>query len=477
MIRLALAVLLSLPAVQAQAAAPAAGGQGRMELYFEAMDGQGWQWFFLADTVRRRLDAAELRVYPLVIKNPDGTFSARRGETEFAESLRLAVLARSYPSRVLSYLSARSMSPAADGWRDAALYAGVNPEELLRRAEAEGTAALAAAMAMATSRGVTEPALLLDGRPFKGPQRLIPLFDAVNAALPAARRLPPPAGYKPAPKAPPPGFWVVLSSGQPKNEGLVGAFGKYFEDIKPSVLDYAAPERAAEFPWLDFVPSYLLSATADSKSKLAAEIKAGLFKEKGAFLVYEDRLRGGLFPARAARTNTLEIFVMSHCPYGVMAETAVFDAEKNRLLPEGLNIEVHFIGDANKNEKGEPEFASLHGEAEWQENARQLFIARRYPEKFRAYLAERNREFSSPEWQKAALAAGVDAEAVSAGFDEAKVLLAADFSASSALGMSTSPSFVLDGRTLLVGVGELSKAPGFERIPAQGQPAAGCNAK
>lgn len=478
MTRLALALLLCLPAGPAfSAAAPAVSGQGRLELFLEAMDGQGWQLFFLADTVRRRLDAAELRVYPVVTKKEDGTFAARRGDAEFAESLRLAVLARSYPARALLYLNARSLSPSSEGWRDAALFAGVNPDELERRSASEGAAALAAAMARASALGVTETALLLDGRPYKGAQRLLPLFNAVNDALPAARRAAAPAGYKPAPKGPPPGLWVVLSSGIPKNDGLLGAFDKYFEDIRPTVLDYAAPERAARFPWLEFVPAYLLTATPEAKSRLDAEIKAGLFREKAGFLVYEDKQRRGFYTGRPARDGTLEVFVMSQCPYGVLAESAVFDAVKSGLLPAGLKVEVHFIGDAKKSAKGEWEFSSLHGEAEWQENARQLLIARRHPEKFGAYLAERNRDVNSPDWQKAARAAGLDPDALAWGYEESRSLLAADFSATAGLGITTSPSFVLNGRDFLVGVGELAKAPGFEKIPLPGAPGAGCNSK
>ncbi|OGS14499.1 MAG: hypothetical protein A2234_11385 [Elusimicrobia bacterium RIFOXYA2_FULL_58_8] len=458
-------------------ALPAVNGSGRMELFFEPMDGEGWQLFFLADMVRKRLGAAELRVYPLVIKNADGTFSARRGEVEFAESRRLAVLAKNYPSLVPAYLGARSMNPSAEGWRDSALFAGVNPDNLERLSAAEGAAELAAVMARAAALGVTSTVLLLDGRPYGGAQRLMPLFDAVNAALPAARRQAPPAGYKPRPKAPPPGFWVVLSSGIQKNNALVAVFDKYFEDIKASVLDYAGPERAAKFPWLEFVPAYIISATPEAKSRLEAELKAGLFREKDGFLVYEDRQRSGFYAGRAARENTLELFVMSQCPYGVLAETSVFDAEKNKLLPPGLKVELHFIGTAVKNDKGGWDFSSLHGEAEWQENARQLFIARRFPEKFRGYLAERNRSVNSPDWQKAASAAGVDPAAVTKGFEEAKAMLAEDFAVSSQLGITTSPSFVLNGRQFLVGVGELVKVPGFEKVPAPGQPGAGCNSK
>ncbi len=465
-------LLLASPAL-AQKKAPAPGG--RMTLYLEAMDGQGWQWFFMADTVRKGLPSASLKVYPLVSKEDDGSFSSRRGEAELAEATRLAVLAAEYPAKMLNYLNARSLSPAADGWRDAALFAGINPDELEKKVKSKGTAALKAAYKMSSAAGAEGTSIFIDGKRYEGSPRLMHLYDAVNAALPASERVKPPEGYTPRPKAPPPGFWVVLSSGMQKNDQLVAVFDKYFEGIKPEVLAYDSDARAKRFPDLDFVPSYVVAATPEARSRLAKELQAGLFKDTSSYLVYEDRQHTGLFASRPEKKNSLELYVMSQCPFGVMAEDALLQAEKNKLLPEGLEWEIHFIGDAKKDEKGGWTFSSLHGQAEWEEDARQAYIASKFPAKFKAYLEERNKDVHSPDWRKAAKAAGLDAGKIEKGFDEGKDLLAADFAASGALGISTSPSFVVDGRRFMVGLGELTKTPGFEKIPPPGQPAGGCN--
>ena len=488
--RILLTLLLCLPAGRGSAAgtapAPAAAPHaaaaaktaagGRLELYFATMDNQGWQWLFLADVVRKRLDT-ELKVYPLVKKNADGTFSADRGDIELTEATRLAVFNKYYPAKTLLYLNARSMSTSPDGWRDAALFSGVNPDEFARHVSSDAAAALAEAYAKTSAAGITETTLLLDGKPYKNAPRLMPLYSAVNAALPPSRRIPLPAGYKPAPKAPPPGFWVVLSSGIKKNDALVNVFDKYFEDIKPVVLNYDSPERLALFPGLEFVPAYIIAATPDAKVRLDTEIKAGLFKENNGGLVYEDRQHRGLYAGRPVKANTLEVFVMSHCPYGVMAENSVLSALNGKLLPEGLKLEIHYIGDAKKDDKGVYEFSSMHGPEEWEEDLRQIVIMKKYPAKFNAYLMERNKDITSPDWQKAAAAVGVDTAAVTAGFEDAKPMLADDFAASGALGISTSPSFVVGGREFMVGVGELAKTPGYEKLPEPGQPAAGCNSK
>ena len=171
---------------------------------------------------------------------------------------------------------------------------------------------------------------------------------------------------------------------------------------------------------------------------------------------------------------------MSECPYGTAAENSLLEAVKDKTLPPGLKLEFHFIGDAKKAENPAPgasawAFSSLHGEPEWRENARQLFISRRFPDKFKAYLLARNVDIKSPDWEKPAKAAGIDTAAVAAGSDEAAALLAEDFAKTSALGITSSPTFVLGGREVMMGLGELGKTPGFEKIPAPGQSGAGCN--
>ncbi|MHB0996007.1 MAG: hypothetical protein ACYC2I_06535 [Elusimicrobiales bacterium] len=469
----ALAVLCASPA-PAQKAAGQPGA--RLDLYLEPLDGQGWQWFFIADTVRRRLAAAELKVYPLVAKDAKGAFTARRGEAEVAEAERIALVSQKYPARLPDYLNARSMSPAADGWRDAALFAGINPDVLENLAASEGVEALENAYKAVAAAGASESSLYLGGKRYEKAPRLMPLYEAVNAALPADRRIPPPAGYKPRPKPAPPGFWVVLGSGTPLNTGLVGAFDRYFEGIKPEVLDYDAPGRDGKFPELKYVPAYLLAATPAAKKKLARELEAGLFTERGGYLVYEDRSGGGTFTSRAVKKDTLELFVMSQCPYGVAAENALLEAGRKDLLPAGLKVETHYIGEAVVKSTGGWEFSSLHGQPEWEENARQLYIAAKFPDRFDAYLLERNKDVKSGDWKKAAEAAGVPVDAVTAGEEEGKRLLAADFAATSELGISSSPSFILDGKRLVSGLGELARQPGFEKVPLSAQPAgAACN--
>ena len=467
----------SVTAAEAPAAVNSVSSSARLELFFEAMDGQGWQEFFLVDAVRKRVGGAELKVYPLVVKNAEGKFEAKRGEAELAESMRLAVLAGVYPEKLLTYLNARSLSPMSDGWRDAAIFCGLDPAELSHKSEAEGQAALLAAYNRSQKAGVQGAALLINGKIYSGPRRLLPLLEAVNAVLPKRRRAALPKSYTDRIKMPPPQLLVVLSSSpfSQKNDALLGVFEKYFEGVKPEFLDYASAERAAKIPSLDFTPAYAIEASTAAKERLDSEIKAGIFKEADGWLVYCDRQRTGIYPGRPLRQNTLELFVMSYCPFAALAENALLDAKKKNLLPDGFKLEIHYIGDAEKKENGSYDFRSLHGTAEWQENLRQLVVARDFPDKFYGYLAERNKNITAAPWEDSAAKAGIDSKKVASAIAAGEKLLADDFALANALSISTSPSFVWEGRVFMVGLGELVKIPGFEKVALPGSGGAGCN--
>ncbi|OGS07344.1 MAG: hypothetical protein A2270_06040 [Elusimicrobia bacterium RIFOXYA12_FULL_51_18] len=461
----------------------AAGGKGeaavdkvKLEIFFEAMDGTGWQWFFLGDAVRKRLPNVSMSVYPLVAKNSKGEWESKRGQAEIDESMRIATFGRFNGPMLPIYLNARSLSPWAEGWRDAAIFCGMSPEELEAKVARNGEALLKEAYARAEKAGVASAAVLINGQPYKGAPRILALFEAVNERLPAGKRvaMPKTAQAAAAKDVPAPKFRIVVSSGVEKNDMLMGVFSNKFPGIKPEVLDFDSPERVKDFPDLDFLPAYILEDTKDVRTMLAEEIKAGIFAERKGYLVYFDKQGRGMYAAAKPEPGLLKVFVMSQCPYGVTAENGLIDALNKKLLPENARIEIHYIGDSVKDEDGRPAFKSLHGTPEWEEDIRQLVIAKKFPAKLNSYLLERNRDVTSTRWETAAEAAGLDSKAVADGFEEGRALLAKDFEYVSSLGITTSPSFLWEGRFFMVGMGELAKIPGFEKVTAQGSTGAGC---
>ena len=60
------------PVIDGRSRAPKTGV--KLEIFFESMDGAGWQLFFLGDAVRRRLPSVDLSVIPLFARNDKGAW-------------------------------------------------------------------------------------------------------------------------------------------------------------------------------------------------------------------------------------------------------------------------------------------------------------------------------------------------------------------------------------------------------------------
>jgi hypothetical protein len=92
-------------------------------------------------------------------------------------------------------------------------------------------------------------------------------------------------------------------------------------------------------------------------------------------------------PVKSARP-TVDLYVMSFCPYGVQAETAMLPVVD--LLGKKADIAIRYI--ATVQGSSIDTVQSLHGSNEAQEDARQLCIARHFPDKFLRYLSAFNEQ-------------------------------------------------------------------------------------
>jgi glutaredoxin len=90
-------------------------------------------------------------------------------------------------------------------------------------------------------------------------------------------------------------------------------------------------------------------------------------------------------PVKAA-VPTVDLYVMSFCPYGVQAENTLKPVVD--LLGTKANFTVRYIASVNGNTINN--VSSLHGLNEAKEDARQLCILQHYPDKFWSYLMQIN---------------------------------------------------------------------------------------
>ncbi len=103
---------------------------------------------------------------------------------------------------------------------------------------------------------------------------------------------------------------------------------------------------------------------------------------------------------------TLDLFVMSFCPYGINAEKTLLPAIMKEM-GDSIAFHIYFVAE----EAPDKSFQSLHGESEVMEDRRQLVIARHFPEQLLDYLQDRILN-TKDDWAKSAGAACLDANTI-----------------------------------------------------------------
>ena len=161
--------------------------------------------------------------------------------------------------------------------------------------------------------------------------------------------------------------------------------------------------------------------------------------------ILEQRMRGPMKPQ-------VELFVMSFCPFGVQAE--------EELLPfiakygDTVDFNLRFIANlVEETASDKMSFTSLHGEVEVIENLRQIAIAQLYPDQFFDYLLCRAKHLESA-WTRCAEKVGLDIDRVNQEMEleRTKRLFEVDIQRSTALGIRSSPTLVVDGKVISGGL-------------------------
>ena len=155
-----------------------------------------------------------------------------------------------------------------------------------------------------------------------------------------------------------------------------------------------------------------------------------------------------LLASRVSRMGkpTLELFVMSYCPFGVQAEEKIFPIVKE--FGDKINFKLRFIAQEKETVSFQEvtPFTSLHGYPEVAENIRQLLIAQEYPDKYLDYILCRGKKLDKS-WEDCAEKLGINVAKIQALFDapEAEQLFRENIQRAAELGVRASPTIFVDG--------------------------------
>jgi glutaredoxin len=380
------------------------------------------------------------------------------------------------PDKYVQMIDCQDNDPKSveTNWESCGKQAGIDTAAVKACMDTKGQKLLAASFDESVARGATgSPTMFLNGKPYNGGRKPNDFLRAICNSWDSKK----PADCQNIPT--PPVVSAVFFSDQRcakcNIDALEGRLQQMVEGVKAKKVDYMSPEGKALYaslkaadPTFKTLPVVLFDASLDA-DKDGKQQLARYLKPLGT---YQSLAVGGNFDptaeicdnkvdddgngkadcddasckeAMACRPEikkSVDLFVMSHCPYGTKAMLAT--KEFADAFGKDAQVAVHFIGD---NKGGT--LSSMHGPDEVSDDLREVCAAKHYDkdQKFLDFLACRSKDLKA-DWKACTGSNGIDAEVISKCADgtEGKELLTASFQVASALSIQSSPTFLVNNR-------------------------------
>ncbi len=333
----------------------------------------------------------------------------------------------------------------------------------------EGKQLLTESFARAAARGATgSPTMFVNGKPYNGRRGPVDFLRGICAEYTGTK----PAACTNLPEQPKVNVTVITDSrcAECNADRLVGMLKAQIGNPVVTQLDYTTPDGRKAFDALpdadklqlpivlfdDTVKAdtgamgafsrYLKPLGAMQTLAIGASFQPACANEGGCNL---EQCKNTL-ACRKETPNTLDVFVMSQCPYGVQALNAMKEVLDN-FKDSNMTFNVNYIASGT----AQGGFQSLHGPAEVEEDLRELCAMKKYPKnaQFMNYVLCRNKDIRSGSWEACATN-GIDPKVIKAcaESDEGKKLLEASLNVSNSLGIGASPTWLANGRYKFSGI-------------------------
>lgn len=236
---------------------------------------------------------------------------------------------------------------------------------------------------------------------------------------------------------------------------LLTSLGKVLPAGQIVNLDYSSSQGKQLYDQgkITLLPAVLMEKGAASEPNYAAQVASYVtavgdylsLRIGGSFDPYCDPDASHCSESRCSgRTSclvetpkTLDLYVMSHCPYGVTALNSMQEVLANI---KDIKFSVHYIGSGTKGN-----FQSLHGATEVTDNILELCAAKYYPDTYMNLIWCRNKDFNA-DWKTCAVGMDVNRLSSCLTSDEGATLLENDFKIAANLNIGASPSWMANGK-------------------------------
>ena len=460
------------PAAQAAANAPT------FEMYVMSQCPYGVQVVNAVAPVKEQLGSAMNLKIGYIGNGSGGNFQSLHGPAEVKGDIAQLCAAKHAPDKYLPMIVCQNKNPRAvdSNWKECAGEAGIDAAALETCINGdEGQQLLTAAFAEAQQKGVQgSPTMFVNGKPYEGGRKPRDFLKAVCTATTGDQ----PEPCKNIPE--PPVVHAIFFSDQRCAECNIAPLEARIKSelggLQVQHVDYMSDEGKTLYrevtgldPNFKTLPAILVDGAEVEKDKEGsaafAQYMAPLGKYKALKLnatfdptaeicdnQIDDDADGKIdcaeasckdaMACREAKPKTLDLFVMSQCPYGAQAMVAANEVVQH--FGDDITLNVHFIGGM----QGDT-LTSLHGPTEIDEDVREICAASKYGKKhqFMKYLSCRSKDYRNTNWQPCAKEAGMDEKVIQKCVDgEGKDLLKKSFELATSLKIGASPTFLSNNR-------------------------------
>lgn len=412
-------------------------------------------------------------------KKEDGSLTSMHGPEEVEGNLIEICAAAQGTPKLLKFLSCfnKNWRQIPKGWEACAEKAGLDKAKLKTCKEGEeGKKLLADSFDRAQKAQASgSPTVKIKGELYRGARKTNDFLRAICGAFGEKGK---PAACSDIPEPAKVNVIAITDSRCKACEAdkIVDSLKQVFAGLQPRILDWSDAEAKAiaKEANIKLLPAVLFDETIDKDKDGATHMAkwlmpAGKYKSlrvpaefdptaeicdnkvddtgNGKVDCDDDTCKKNLL-CREDKPGHLDVFVMSQCPYGVMG----LDAMKDVLDAFGkeMTFGVHFI--AEENEKG---LQSMHGQAEVDEDIREICAVKHYfkNNKYMDYIWCRNKDIRSTDWKSCAKD-GIDAAVIEkcSTSEEGKKLLSEDIKIAKSLKIGGSPTWLVNNRSTFNGI-------------------------
>ncbi len=400
--------------------------------------------------------------------DPSGNLTSMHGDGEVKGDIAQLCAAKYAPGKYMDMVMCQNKNPRQTGtnWESCAQSAGLPVAQIKSCFEGtEGKELLKASFARSEAKGATgSPTIYIAGKEYEGRRSPNDFLRAICAAYQGPTK---PAACNNIPEQPKVNAIVIGDKRctDCETDKLAQALRSRIANPDVKVLDYADPEAKTLYAEVGGgnLPIVLFDNTLDAdqeaKEMVAQGLKpAGKYQKLDVDGSWNPKCAddGGCklpecansFTCRKETPNTLEVFVMSQCPYGVMALNSMKEVLAN--FKNKIDFRIHYIASGSAADG----FKSLHGPNEVDEDMRELCVEKSYAKnyQFMDYILCRNKNIRDTGWESCATG-GISAATIKKCVaSDGKKLLETDSAVGNGLGIGASPTWLVNGKYKFQGV-------------------------